>query len=600
MRSTPAPFDLVCRPLGIREGDRSDRRGRARGARSLLQCAVLRCRPYRGRSRSVRRHAPLRALARRAAQQAALRTRRVLPRHRRDALRRRLHNLSESYRALGYVDVEYAWHGCPTIGNLVGGLGKVPGVYYQILEPGDHRHVLGQLLRAIDVALSMDAPTLVAAVRAGLDTSFPIEPWASALDDQYRQVLAFAEPMRARAAAAAELSRRLSAMGSTARSLVGSSRALLGSTAPPGLGTQRVAVPGEADSPITLGLMAPRPRSSLPRTRTREWGSRRDERPPPSPRGDAPGELRTSESTVPRRSATAGAAPDTPKSRPCQSCPSSVAARSRARAVRSARRHPWSRCQRRRSPSPSPSGSPVVPREVIVDEGRRPLSSGSHQVLVRVATADGRAAVPRRQTGPPSGSLNAAALAQSLPSHLSPALFEGEIGVAIGHRRRLSSKGSVLSDGSSPASLALSLPPQPSPVRPPLTAPARPPLGARFGSTRTSVTLSVTPPLSDERRPPSAQRPGRRMSPMSPNQPSRRMSPGPLSRNRNMSVLATLPTPNMKRKLVPSTRSSTPRSSPTTSRRTRCRPPSSATSGAATASSSTRSSSRRTSRREKV
>ena len=36
---------------------------------------------------------------------------------------------------------------------------------------------------------------------------------------------------------------------------------------------------------------------------------------------------------------------------------------------------------------------------------------------------------------------------------------------------------------------------------------------------------------------------------MSPNQLSRRMSPGPLSRNRNMSVLATLPTPNMKRKL---------------------------------------------------
>ena len=157
--------------------------------------------------------------------------------------------------------------------------------------------------------------------------------------------------------------------------------------------------------------------------------------------------------------------------------------------------------------------------------------------------------MPRRQTGPPSGSLNAAALSQSLPSHLSPALFEGEIGVAIGHRRRLSSKGSVLSDGSSPASLALSLPPQPSPVRPPLTAPARPPLGARFGSTRTSVTLSVPPPPSDERRPPSAQRPGRRMSPMSPNQLSRRMSPGPLSRNRNMSVLATLPTPSMKRKL---------------------------------------------------
>ena len=29
----------------------------------------------------------------------------------------------------GYVDVEFAWHGCPTIGSMVGGLGKVPGIY---------------------------------------------------------------------------------------------------------------------------------------------------------------------------------------------------------------------------------------------------------------------------------------------------------------------------------------------------------------------------------------------------------------------------------------------------------------------------------------
>jgi hypothetical protein len=32
----------------------------------------------------------------------------------------------------GYVDVEFAWHGTPTIGALVGGLGKVPGVYYRV------------------------------------------------------------------------------------------------------------------------------------------------------------------------------------------------------------------------------------------------------------------------------------------------------------------------------------------------------------------------------------------------------------------------------------------------------------------------------------
>ena len=149
----------------------------------------------------------------------------------------------------GYVDVEYAWHGCPTIGNLVGGLGKVPGVYYQILEPGDHRHVLGQLLRAIDVALSMDAPTLVAAVRAGLDTSFPIEPWASALDDQYRQVLAFAEPMRARAAAAAELSRRLSAMGSTRAASSGAAARCSGARRRPGSARREWRCPGRRTHP---------------------------------------------------------------------------------------------------------------------------------------------------------------------------------------------------------------------------------------------------------------------------------------------------------------------------------------------------------------
>ena len=34
----------------------------------------------------------------------------------------------------GYVDVEYAWHGTPTIGSMVGGLGKVPGIYYRVLD----------------------------------------------------------------------------------------------------------------------------------------------------------------------------------------------------------------------------------------------------------------------------------------------------------------------------------------------------------------------------------------------------------------------------------------------------------------------------------
>ncbi len=34
----------------------------------------------------------------------------------------------------GYVDIELAWHGTPTIGPAVGGLGKVPGVYFNVWD----------------------------------------------------------------------------------------------------------------------------------------------------------------------------------------------------------------------------------------------------------------------------------------------------------------------------------------------------------------------------------------------------------------------------------------------------------------------------------
>ena len=48
----------------------------------------------------------------------------------------------------GFVDIEFAWSGCPTDGSLVGGLGKTPGFwYYRIWEGGDFNY-LGDRLAA--------------------------------------------------------------------------------------------------------------------------------------------------------------------------------------------------------------------------------------------------------------------------------------------------------------------------------------------------------------------------------------------------------------------------------------------------------------------
>ena len=107
----------------------------------------------------------------------------------------------------GYVDVEFAWHGCPTIGALVGGLGKVPGVYYRVLEAGDREHVIEMLQRAIAVALDMDADALAALGREALQVTFPIDKWAAALDEQYLNALHFEGKMRPRNPGLARASR---------------------------------------------------------------------------------------------------------------------------------------------------------------------------------------------------------------------------------------------------------------------------------------------------------------------------------------------------------------------------------------------------------
>ena len=98
----------------------------------------------------------------------------------------------------GYVDIEFGWHGCPTIGYLVGGLGKVPGVYFRTLDPNDRLHTIAQLKKACLHALRLDLDTYRKAATAAFRTFFSLEEWVHALKKQYVLALQYEGQMTKR------------------------------------------------------------------------------------------------------------------------------------------------------------------------------------------------------------------------------------------------------------------------------------------------------------------------------------------------------------------------------------------------------------------
>ena len=93
----------------------------------------------------------------------------------------------------GYVDIEFAWHGTLTVGALVGGLGKVPGVYYRVQEAGDWMHLLEQFKKSIEIALEMGHDARLAAGQVALQVDFSYSAWSQGLEDQYLRSLTAAE-----------------------------------------------------------------------------------------------------------------------------------------------------------------------------------------------------------------------------------------------------------------------------------------------------------------------------------------------------------------------------------------------------------------------
>jgi glycogen synthase len=90
----------------------------------------------------------------------------------------------------GYVDIEFARGGALVIGAAVGGLGKVPGFYYQPSERESDAHLRVLLQQAVEQAMQCP-PEKVAILReAALRCSFPVSEWQGRIEDQYHRLCA--------------------------------------------------------------------------------------------------------------------------------------------------------------------------------------------------------------------------------------------------------------------------------------------------------------------------------------------------------------------------------------------------------------------------
>eukprot|EP00428_Durinskia_dybowskii_P011071 CAMPEP_0170222166 /NCGR_PEP_ID=MMETSP0116_2-20130129/10775_1 /TAXON_ID=400756 /ORGANISM="Durinskia baltica, Strain CSIRO CS-38" /LENGTH=2201 /DNA_ID=CAMNT_0010472853 /DNA_START=123 /DNA_END=6728 /DNA_ORIENTATION=- len=89
----------------------------------------------------------------------------------------------------GYVDIEFAWFGASIVGSLKGGLGKLPGFYFQILNADSSSHMQEALRNAISEAMACPADVLMSMSARARASTFPVETWQNELLQAYEQVL---------------------------------------------------------------------------------------------------------------------------------------------------------------------------------------------------------------------------------------------------------------------------------------------------------------------------------------------------------------------------------------------------------------------------
>lgn len=89
----------------------------------------------------------------------------------------------------GYVDIEFGWYGALVVGSLRGGLGKLPGFYFQILNSDSSKHMQGRLKAAIQKAMACDSEFTSKMSVVARRSCFPVDEWQEELSRVYSTVL---------------------------------------------------------------------------------------------------------------------------------------------------------------------------------------------------------------------------------------------------------------------------------------------------------------------------------------------------------------------------------------------------------------------------
>eukprot|EP00930_Biecheleria_cincta_P087768 TRINITY_DN7699_c0_g1_i6.p1 TRINITY_DN7699_c0_g1~~TRINITY_DN7699_c0_g1_i6.p1 ORF type:complete len:1022 (-),score=122.62 TRINITY_DN7699_c0_g1_i6:346-3231(-) len=85
----------------------------------------------------------------------------------------------------GYVDIEFGWYGALTVGAFRGGLGKIPGFYYQISNGDSSANMRSALKMAISAAMTCEQRVVDGMIAEARKSSFPQSQWQHEMCDLY-------------------------------------------------------------------------------------------------------------------------------------------------------------------------------------------------------------------------------------------------------------------------------------------------------------------------------------------------------------------------------------------------------------------------------
>lgn len=89
----------------------------------------------------------------------------------------------------GYVDVEFGLLGVPSVGAAIGGLGKMPGVYFRQQNSDDSKTLIDSFFCSVDYALNLPDPVYWEMALNATKAEFPFETWRANLLGSYSKAI---------------------------------------------------------------------------------------------------------------------------------------------------------------------------------------------------------------------------------------------------------------------------------------------------------------------------------------------------------------------------------------------------------------------------